>query len=92
MKTVKNLGFIYVALFVVGVYFLLAIPDTPPSIPLVEHSATTRAFVWNQDERWDSLEASYAAAQSAGCGAVRQTLESSMSKTSDICVMENAYD
>ncbi len=57
-------------------YLLLLIPSPSPTVPPVEPSAASRQFIWNQDARWDSLEASYAAARSAGCGVERPLLDS----------------
>ncbi len=58
----KTRRLIYCALLVAVLFLLLSIPESSPSLPPVEQSAMTRAFLWNQDARWDSLEASYAAA------------------------------
>jgi hypothetical protein len=57
------------------VYVLLLIPDETASVAPVKASGAARPFVWNQDSRWDSLEAKFAMARSAGEGAVQQTLE-----------------
>ena len=63
-------------LLAIGVlYFLLAVPETPPSIPPAGHSAMARPFFWNQDARWDSLEASYDVARRAGCPAIDPLLQ-----------------
>lgn len=77
-RALKSKRLLYTVLLVAALFLLLSIPESSPSLPPVEQSAMTRAFVWNQDARWDSLEASYAAARSAGCRAVQPTLDTSM--------------
>src|SRR5512133_1539500 len=62
-------------ILLVVLYLVLLIPDPAPQLPPVESSAMKRPFIWNQDARWDSLEANYALARSAGEGAVQQVLE-----------------
>ncbi|HEY6192663.1 MAG TPA: YiiX/YebB-like N1pC/P60 family cysteine hydrolase [Bacteroidota bacterium] len=64
-------------LFLGILYLLLLIPSPSPTVPPVEQSGSSRQFIWNQDARWDSLEASYAAARKAGCAAERPLLETS---------------
>jgi hypothetical protein len=59
-------------------YLLLSIPSRTPTPPQVERSPMASPFLWNQDARWDSLEARYAAARSGGCSAVRYTLDTSL--------------
>ena len=59
-------------------YLLLSIPSPAPIPPRVERSSLARPFLWNQDARWDSLEARYAAARTVGCAAVRSTLETNL--------------
>lgn len=53
----KKLGK-YVLLPLALLYLLLLIPDTDPSQPQV---AEAKPFIWNMDERWKSLETSFAA-------------------------------
>lgn len=78
-RAFKSRTVIYYGILLIAVLFLLlSIPASTPPLPAVEQSAMKRPFVWNQDARWDSLEASYAAARSAGCGAVRHTLVRSL--------------
>jgi hypothetical protein len=78
-RAIKSRTVIYYSVLLIAVLcLLLSIPASSPPLPPVEQSAMTRPFVWNQDARWDSLEASYAATRSAECGAARHMLVSSL--------------
>ncbi len=67
--------FLYGIIILAVLYLFLAIPSAPPSLPPLETTVYGKAFVWNQDTRWDSLEAKYIAVRVAGCGAVSARLE-----------------
>jgi hypothetical protein len=51
-------------LFLVVLYLILLIPEGSPTVSQPEPSALKRPFIWNQDARWDSLEARFALARS----------------------------
>ena len=55
-------------LVIVGLFILLAIPG--PDAPLADPPANARAFAWNQDDYWRSLETAYADVVRQGCPAV----------------------
>lgn len=61
-----------------ALYLLLSIPASSPSLPQIEPSSMARPFAWNQDRRWDSLEARFAEARGSGCGAVHHTLDTGL--------------
>jgi hypothetical protein len=73
----KRRRVLYGVLLVGILYLLLLIPSASPVIPPAEPSPSARQFLWNQDARWDSLEAIYASARKAGCDAIRPLLDSS---------------
>ena len=51
-------------LTVLVIVLLLLVPAPEPTAP---HAAGGRPFVWQQDERWEALEASFLRARAAGC-------------------------
>jgi hypothetical protein len=54
-------------------YALLLIPEPEPDVaPL----APRQAFVWNQDERWEALEANFAALHRLGCAGLGARIDS----------------
>jgi hypothetical protein len=59
-------------------YLLLLIPDPDPHLPPVRQSETIRPFFWNQDARWDSLEAKFVLLKRAGCETISSVLQSSL--------------
>jgi hypothetical protein len=75
MKSRKQIGAL---LTLVILFFLLSIPDSSPTLPPIQQSAIAQPFFWNQDARWDSLEARYAAARSAGCNTVSRSLDNNL--------------
>jgi hypothetical protein len=75
MSFIKKHRLLFLVILLALVYVLLLIPDETPSVSPVKASTAVRPFIWNQDSRWDSLEARFAMARSAGEGAVQQTLE-----------------
>src|SRR5512140_1921007 len=78
MRFVKGHKFISAIVLLAVLYIILLIPESPPVISPVDASVMKRPFIWNQDARWDSLEASFAMARSAGEGAVQQQLENGL--------------
>jgi hypothetical protein len=64
-------------LALVALYLLLLIPDTSPVPP--KH-AVRKPFIWNQDQRWEALEARFSTARKEGCSALRDWLNSALSK------------
>ncbi len=72
----KRHKFVTAIIFLIILYGLLLIPESPSPISPVKASEMKSAFFWNQDGRWDSLEASYALARSTGEDAVRPSLQS----------------
>lgn len=66
-----------IILFIIA-FFLLSIPSSDPDVPDADHSESSRAFLWNQNARWDSLEARYQAARIAGCEQVHIALHDGM--------------
>lgn len=63
----------WVAAGSVTLYALLLIPEGEPSpAPL----APRQPFVWNQDERWEALEASFAALRRTGCAGLKTRIDS----------------
>ena len=75
MSFIKRHKLVTVLLFLVVLYTVLLIPDSSPQLPPLQRSDMVRPFIWNQDARWDSLEASFAMARSSGEEALRQPLE-----------------
>lgn len=62
----------------VTLYALLLIPEVdPPLAPL----APRQPFVWNQDERWEALEASFAALRHLGCAGLKARIDSGEATT-----------
>jgi hypothetical protein len=65
--------FLWAGAGLITFYALLLIPAAEPVPgPL----APRQAFVWNQDERWEALEASFAALRPLGCAALQARLDS----------------
>ncbi len=54
-----------------AVFLLLAIPSSEPAIPPAAPAG--RAFVWNQDALWQSLERGFVAARASGCADTART-------------------
>jgi hypothetical protein len=75
MHFIKVHKFISAIVLLAVLYTVLLIPESPPAISPVDASAMKRPFIWNQDARWDSLEASFALARSNGAGEVQEQLE-----------------
>lgn len=75
MSFIKRHKLIAALLFLVALYMVLLIPDGSPQLPPLQPSDMVRPFLWNQDARWDSLEASFAIARHSGEGATQQLLE-----------------
>ena len=69
---------IAVVILLVAAFLLLSIPPSELEVPDAERSEFSRAFFWNQNARWDSLEARYKAARIAGCEQVRNALHDGM--------------
>jgi len=65
-------------------YLVLLIPESPPQLPPVQQSEMIRPFIWNQDARWDSLEAKFVLLKSAGCEAIRPALHSGIQNVGEI--------
>jgi hypothetical protein len=61
------------------VYLVLLLPEPEPPLPAAPPpGGAARPFAWNQDAFWERLEADYAAARAAGCGAVRREVEAGL--------------
>jgi hypothetical protein len=48
-----------------GLFLILSIPERDSVVPL--NASGTRAFAWNRDTLWDSLEKEFRAAREGGC-------------------------
>jgi hypothetical protein len=68
-------------LALVALYLFLLIPDTSPLPP--KH-AVRKPFIWNQDQRWEALEARFSAARKDGCSALKPSLTSALSRCVDL--------
>ncbi len=75
MRFIKGHKFISAIVLLAVLYIILLIPDSTPQISAPEKSVMKRPFLWNQDARWDSLEAHYSIARSAGEDTARHVLE-----------------
>ncbi|MBM2841754.1 MAG: hypothetical protein HW412_2282 [Bacteroidetes bacterium] len=62
-------------------YLLLLIPGPDPKPPT---PAGRKAFVWNQDRYWSSLESSYVAARSAGCEKLSQSIQAGLAQSASL--------
>ena len=91
MHFIKAHRFISAILLLAVLYIVLLIPESPPAISPVDRSPMKRPFIWNQDARWDSLEASFAAARSAGTGEVQEQLENRLLNLEVIQVCQDLF-
>jgi hypothetical protein len=63
------------------IYLLLLIPDRQPTIPAESSSISRKqAFVWNQDQYWEALEAKYRDIQKTGCEHITPIVESKLAQ------------
>ncbi len=69
------------AVVALGATALLLVPEAAPHPP---HAAAGRPFVWNQDERWRSLEESFRNARAAGCASLAPRIDAMLRQGRDL--------
>lgn len=68
-------------LVLVGLYVLFLYPENEPPLP---HPLHQRVFVWNQDSRWDQLEAQFVALRPLGCQGLEERLNDGFSRAKEL--------
>jgi hypothetical protein len=64
-----------------GLYVLFLYPENEPTLP---HPLHQRVFVWNQDARWDELEAQFVALRPLGCQELEDRLNDGFGRTKEL--------
>jgi hypothetical protein len=77
IRTHGKAPFVWSALAFIFLYAILLLPDSNPVPPI---PASGKPFVWNLDQRWDSLEARFSAARKEGCASLLRPIEASLAQ------------
>ncbi|HUJ19238.1 MAG TPA: YiiX/YebB-like N1pC/P60 family cysteine hydrolase [Nitrospirota bacterium] len=82
-RSLKRIGSVTAAIAVL--YLLLLIPfDDRDHVPAVGGRAVKQPFVWDQDEYWEALEATYRTLKQGGCTSAVPALSSKFQKAKRI--------
>jgi len=72
---------IWFVITALGLYVVFLFPESEPPPP---HPSHNRPFAWNQDERWEGLEAEFSALRPLGCQGLDDRLNDGFAHTRDL--------